>query len=602
MTSDSANEDESKHIVKRLEYFLHYWEFIIAENAINFGFRELKSHTSIINRAKLQIEGNFDHCKNNLKKYFIDDSLFNQNNKIFKSLLRSRVVSNAFNIIKTNVNATVAQFKTVSQSDYIIHIKDIENVISKKYSELILNRLIKVLSTNKKLTNIITLEIEELTNSIIIELMKKGFSKEEIAKIPENLFDIDFFPYEKSRLDFDNRDSFEEYKKTTFPTLALNEQINGLNNLLNRKSKSRYVVFKIENIIHELTPIKIFNVEFYNPKTHSKINLKNKELSFQSEDFKVTSTICCNAIVKVKGNSYQEIVNRAFTEVSKALNILNNEFDTKGYVYKHNSIVANETLDRQWDFFDANKFLIKRINADNYSQEIQDDIQYINKLDSENAYDKEIIGFISEQSRILKSNSENSLRDLWILYESFFGKDKVTEFITSCVKIYLSEIYDIQIKIFLRNTLSKKSILTTLNYTDYRFDEDELEVYSLNTIANQPIKTKKMFKKLADLQSNVEPDFLKHLIQYFIDYHSNTTLFYSNIKNWVETFSHELYLERNLGVHSRMYDFYFQIKQDKVFMLSQITTNILLKYHLKYSKSKSKEFIVDKIINIASSI
>ncbi len=359
---DEQTKEEVVNTSIRVEYFINYWQLVFYAQGVIFDKYYLKSHRTIIEKVKLQIEGNFYYAKSNIETFFCNDEHYGNNNILIKRIVKKKVKRAIDDIIRIKDTSRAAWENeakaNIQPRKHLLkkHILTIKNWIDSSYSFEISKCLIELLEKNTPIDNSDKEDIKKLTNYLIIELFNKGFNERFIKELPEILFDIDRFPFEKTDADFTNNDEYNEYKKNEWETLTLKKQIESFVNLLNRPLKTRYLIFQVFDVNWRCEPLRFLDVEFYNPNIgfNPKITLKEKlPLIIFNETFSLNhkedeNKSQCNAFVKIEGLQEEQIYLKGYKKVKLALSVLNRELDTNGKVFVNNVFVTNSSFNQIW--------------------------------------------------------------------------------------------------------------------------------------------------------------------------------------------------------------------------------------------------------------
>src|SRR5690554_4098777 len=272
------NGMEQRYVSQKMEFFIHYWKYLFSNSDLQLDKHYLKSHRTVIQKLRLQIDGNFDYSKKYFKLFLIDEDLFNNRNSIIKAIGNSKE-KRTLNKIKKLYHSSASNNKWGSDADkpktkksLSRQIEKLEVWLSYNYPSILSEKLIFELEKNTVVSSKSIKTMKELINCLIIELFNKGFNPDFITKVPDILFDKNRFPYAKTALDFDSTEEFDLYKTVEWGSLSLKTQIEGIINLINMPLRSRKAVFRVYDINWRHEPYSIYGVEFYNP--HKKFNPK----------------------------------------------------------------------------------------------------------------------------------------------------------------------------------------------------------------------------------------------------------------------------------------------------------------------------------------
>eukprot|EP00388_Colpodella_angusta_P002091 GDKJ01006650.1.p1 GENE.GDKJ01006650.1~~GDKJ01006650.1.p1 ORF type:complete len:587 (-),score=8.83 GDKJ01006650.1:42-1802(-) len=568
---DELTKEEDVNTSTRVEYFINYWQLVFYAQDVIFDKYYLKSHRTIIEKVKLQIEGNFFYAHKYITQFY-DDEHYGNDNILIKRIVKKKVkraIDYIIQVKSTSKTAWENEAKAnIQPRKHLLrkHILTIKNWIDSSYSFEISKCLIELLEKNTPIDNNDKEDIKKLTNYFIIELFNKGFNAKLIKELPEILFDIDRFPFEKSDADFTSNHEYNEYKKNEWETLTLKKQIESIVNLLNRPLKTRYLIFRVFDVNWRCEPLHFLDVEFYNPNIgfNPKITLKEKlpsiifnetfSLNYNEDENKSQ----CNAFVKVEGLQEEQIYLKGYKKVKLALSVLNRELELNGKVFVNNVFVTNSSFNRIWGTTNA----LPQIGAIDEILEYQKSrLHYIDKLKQENEEDKRVLNFISVVSDILTDKMYYPGK-LWVCLEALFeSESNIKELIKAILKLYLNNYYLIEWKNILSNSLTQKHSL--LNPEDYILSKEVAEKLSINTKTAKS-ELRRFQKNIHVLKSEIDSLIIEDIVDNIQLFSSNKSTFNSNIDTYVEYVITELYIERNLTLHRNMSDELFLLKRKEI--------------------------------------
>ncbi len=389
------------NVSKRVEYFLHYWNFVFQKNTglLFIHHEKFESHRSLINKINIQLDENGRKYAKTFNLYFVTHPYFSSNNVILK---KSRVTNqriqgiiNVFNTNFYNTSGEITNNKCINYSAFFkSEIKKIEaTIIREDYTEKIIKNLITILHQDKPLNNQTKDDIKFLINATIIELYFSGFSVDYIRKIADIIVfpqeHKNQFPYDKTFRDFgNNKESYKKYKEQTSGTIKLHEKIACIKNFANNKKYPKqkgFCIFKIDDFDSQLEEsVEIWGVTFYNPQRTKKVKTKipeneNIEIDFNHLVFPKPDNLTnssCNAIIKVNYRIFDWdnpviAIHQVIRKVDKALQVLkklkldfvNGESAISGKLSMKNCIFT----DYEYNY---RQFVI--IQYDNYSFQIEE--------------------------------------------------------------------------------------------------------------------------------------------------------------------------------------------------------------------------------------
>ncbi len=527
------------YVDKRFEFFHNYWTTFKPKDSLIFFHEErFESHRSIIKKIEDQLKYNFDNSYDKFFYLFIDNHLFQQSNTFANKLSIRRRYQNILSIIDPNGSTSNKEKKRnyLQNKDRIEkEIKSIKSILLQRepYDLQIAKKLLKIISTNKPLSENEKNTFKFLINSFIVELFYYGYELDFILKVPEILIfnqNLHDFPFQKVRSDFRNKSEYEKYIQAEKESMNLAKMLEGLLNLVRRESKVGYYVFKVDNIIlHNPHPITIGESTFYNPQLKRYINLKGENELYKKRYMDVENFYFpdkdevleesrlskCNVIIKSRFKASKNIESpselyRAYEEVCKSLSILNhlmnrysrgNEGKGKIQFHKHfrlrdNKKVSGYSLGIFWN-------QIKKIEVENTNKELEYfnmELDFINTIDQESELGRKLFTVISTHYELESQRENFNFKDLWIAWEAIAERNKIIELAQNCYRVMFKKNFISKVKIFLSHKLEKNYFSPDSEY--YTISKEKIREIGLNVPYHKEIperKFKNNYKKLEDL-------------------------------------------------------------------------------------------------------
>ena len=603
------------HVNKRFEFFQHYWSTVDSKNnKIFFDEIRLESHRSIILKIENQLNYNFKDSYNWFMFFFTKHSFFENTNIIAKKKTIQDYRTSIINLIDPTGTTAVKQKKinyNANEQQIVSFIRKIKSIIlgRENYSMQLAKHLIKILSKNTPIKEQDKFNLKFLINSYIVELYHYGYSLDYISKIPDILIYKDYmndFPFEKTSADFlYDKKKYEEYVKKEKKSMKMDKLLGGLINLINRPWREGYFVFKIDNIfLHQPNPIEICGVTFYNPQITRMINLSEVKTADSKaryknvEDFyspsvkdKIDNSKLsnCNAIVKSNFKASKNIQSTdelfiAFHKVRQALDVLNNVINRYGSVHKgkgkislhknfqlhKNKKIASYNFNIFWDESKS----IDINDSDELKYFIQE-LEYINKLDLTSKLRAGLFNIISTHNKIENDEVFFNFKDLWISWEALLKKNKLIELAQTCFYIRYKKIYLTKIKIFLENKIKEDSFHPKSEY--YVLNKNEQNKIGLDVPILKRIPILKFKNNYQLLEQYIPIEIIKYMVQRIDEFLSNENLFFDKLNLWIKNTINEIYIERNMEVHSNLRNGLSQIKLKNDFVfISQIVVGFII--------------------------
>lgn len=401
-------------INEKVKYWVDIWEDLINNyNTNSYGLNLFNVHTiinDIIDEVKYNKMNNKENKKYLLQKidYFIKNDLVINKNYIIE-----------FKIIREYLNSDNIQYLLVA-CQKIHNIFDNGSYVNKTY-----DRLIDIL-LDEKTSDIDYNRIKEISQSIIVELLIKGYSLKTISKLAGNVFKsytlygedcvVSDFPHEIKYSDFNN--NRKEYNKAIvdeISNLSLEDRLNAFKIYLNKHPVEYLAIFQVEGLTgHD--GITIGDVDFYYPK--SKMYIDPSEATEDEECFYNKNKNIMNAAVKIRSVDYEKGIQLAIDKTEKA-------FDVVQCFYK--SKLNLKVIKERYIITDKNRRILQ---SGSYSSEIQEILknQYSRNVDFINK-DQNTTLILNQSSKYLYEDVGNqSFTEQKIVYSlHWFRKAEDTE-------------------------------------------------------------------------------------------------------------------------------------------------------------------------------
>lgn len=595
---DRETGNKNINVSKRVEYFLHYWNFIFQNNSRLLLIRQEKfeSHRSLLGKLELQLTENWSNCKKRVTGFFKKHSYFEKDNILFrKSYKTIQETDKFFKDFEQKWTAKV-DGKQKAQVDVFTQFKITKRLVLRNYINRLLSALVQQLSQDNPIEGKFKKDIHFLINAIIVELYRDGFSIEYIKNIANIIVspkqNQNQFPFDKTFNDFRDKELFKKYKEQTLKTINLHEQIACLKNFTENKKypkKNRFCVFKIDDFDFQLEePITIWGVMFYNPQNKRKANLskifnfveKHRKSDFESIgiDFNHLVSSTCNAIIKVDYRMFNNanpvisiplVINR----VDKALQVLKKlkrDF-VNGYGFISGKISTQKCILLDNEFDHINFF---EIQNDNYSfslEEFQKIVfkEVLNDINRLYPKNQKLIDLYSYLCQAETDEFAFNFKDFWtVLAEANFPND-IDGFIRECQSIFRKQLNNRlfkDTKIFLNNSLFRKSL--NLPSSEYLLSETATRQIGLNIPENKTLDVKDFKINYKKLKNYLEIDFVDDIVDELNLFQTRPDDYTTKIDKWLDNTIWSAYAERNLETHNNIVTDYslIKLKQDFLFI------------------------------------
>lgn len=592
---------------KRIEFIVHYWQYVFSHQHFRMDEEWLKSHRGLLQRIKLQIETNFNSgngCRSKVRRFFVSEPLFDTSNPII-SILSANKKTDIANL-QTTFSGT---FNQSGHADFVsadIILRDLNRVITyfdNYYHSKLKSAILAELSRNDTVTNTSISNLRALLNCLIVELLSKGFTQKYLSDLVFKIQNPKTFPYERLRGDFNTDQEYEIYKEGIFNNLSIKDQIKSIVNLLNQEERQFEVIHKVYGINWQLEPLKILDVTFYNPSRNTKIipfQFFNEDFTIAGSDTSKPNSLC-NAYVEVNGIQESMLLDRAHAKVSAALSILNAQIEKQTYLKRDKALLA--VKDRNPKVLFGSFSAINEVEViDRIPEFKKDDIDYVNQLDWTMPEDRELIRLISEISELMKSDSKYSILDIYSNLEGYFGKaNAIKKLFANCFKIWSDKHYPVSVKLLLINASSSTGTRYEVN-EEHEMTIGQINAQGFDTTPGRAINYVKFMNKLAQTKILIDTPFWDWVIDDAIEFRDNRNTWNTKMKNRIEYYIDELNTERNLIVHSRQTEEYTRMRKQEFFNFILIILRIYTFYHLSYTNRKTVATVSDKIERKANSI
>ena len=609
--SDSIYKENKESVRIKTEYFWHYWDFLFTENRNLILVDEPKfiSQVSLLNKIEKHLEWNSRISSRKLVKYFNNHPYFKKSNLIIRS--NAKLEKQIF-IIRRKVEGFNNESAS-SQNDLLGRVKKIKKDYFKfdEYSEELINKLVKLIFSNRKLNENCKEDLKFLCNSIIDLFIIKGYSLQFIKGLLSNIIfhssNKSSFKYNKNYNDFVNYKEWKEYVEEEYKLLSLKDRITYLKYFLTLKKNSGFFIFRVEGINFDSDPIEIFGVKFYNPQRNKFLKyvkirdddkrnseyeeycverelFNNENVNSKNDKFKGSR---CNVIVPVE-YLYKDVHDfdsynfptKSFIEAFSRAQISFIEFKRyiKSYTTEHffEDSFFQARVSKESILIDCNFNYHKASDVSSKSKEIvfkvdevrldmiNENLSFKGKIKSQNTFFYHIANSNALISGFILENHKFNFKSLWIeCIEPYF--EGVQEFIVFAKK-------SIKIR---TNLFSKYQILLSnalrcqvLSYNSYCLNKEEMKQIGIGELnVGDKILGKDLEKNFELLPNGSLLDEFKNEMRNICN---NEVEFSKKIDKWVSETVKIAYDERNIEVHYNLVDYYndVSVKKDILFISS----------------------------------
>ena len=588
---NTETNEINTNISKRVEYFLHYWNFIFQKNTglLFIQHEKLESHRSLIHKIEIQINENKKKYARRIKSLLIEHPYFQNNNLIIRNSPKTKnEIINFKNDFSNNwFNSGMGENRNESNQQIIkTEFEKIKRLVLRNYLNRLIIALITQLVTDRPINKTFKRDIQFLINATIIELYYNGFSVDYIRKIADIIVfpqeHKNQFPYDKTFRDFGKKESFEEYKEQTIRAIKLHEQITCIKNFVDNKKypkQNGFCIFKIDDFDFQLEEsVEIWGVTFYNPQRTKKVKTKipeneNIEIDFNHLIFPKPDNLTnssCNAIIKVNyrifdWNNPVIAIHQVIRKVDKALQVLkklkldfvNGENAISGRLSEKNCIFT----DYEYNY---RQFVI--IKFDNYSLKIEEYQKSVfkNVMKDLRLYQKsqKLMDIYAYLCQVKTDESTFNFKDYWtVLVETNFPNNP-ERFINECKVIFRNDLPNrlfMDTKIFLNNSLRHSDF-------EHSLKQSILKQIGLNIPEKKSFNAQKFKLNYNKLKKYAEFEFLNDILVELDECQNKPEEFKKKIEEWLENIIWSAYSERNLESHNNIVTDYSLIKLKDEFL------------------------------------
>ena len=576
------------HINRRLEFFHHYWTFLLdaqRNKSILIYEEKFESHRSLLIKVRQQLKDeNLRRAKRKIiNYYFSHHELFKKDNLIIRS--------NSSLVPLINKIKRLLEDQQSLAEEILVDIQKLESKLlsNPDYSTILAHHLIKILHTNEDISNKIKNDLKFIINSFIVELYQYGYSLKYLENLPDILLldtSPEEFPYQKDISDFEyNQEAFDVYIKQERSHWTLEKILMGLKNLVEKPILDGFYIFKVDGINFKLKKtLKIWDTEIYNPQKTIRVNqnyeedyrnekARNLELFFdETADTSEKST--CNMIIPasfrpIKSLNYPDnSFYTAYRKAQRSLNILNdlrNKSDkpsglSKGVIQEKNHflVFANFKFAYSSLFcFNKQPNVAFVLETNNPIQEkfFDEEVKRLNYLNPNHQFHLNLIETNSILRKLRTEPAFFNFTDLWIsCFESNFSADNELEEIKDFAFLCIKRRYDLQFlnysKGFLSSSLKEQKNPFEIR-PSYSLNAREYKDMDLECVPGAPIVAGNGFvENYKKANENIDSEVLRSILAEITEFIEGRDVYYERLKKWIDKTIDEVYHERNFEVHS----------------------------------------------------
>ncbi len=627
----------------KIHYWVTLWEEMLDNyNDESFGINLKNPHFLILNILD-EIESNQFKNKEN-KKYFIEQlGFFLANDPA----------------VKINYNSEFKQIISKLQTNEYFYLKHLCHSIKKifhngEYFDLLYTKLLSIIKKDEWETGDSTL-IKYINQSLITELLIKGYELNDIVSLPRNLFDnyeevkngiITDFPVNVKIKNFLKEDIFDldSYKTEIIQemkSLSIDKRLSYFVSYFTETSTIYNIIHQIkgikaENFNQELGPVRLYSPQSYQiikkPKelsdykkvTSSNLfNNNNSELFYSKIEHKVL-----NAVVTVTAININSAIKLSKTILNRVLDLINLLYkpESKLSILPH-SIILNSEMEeisshlvpykQKIDLSDWHKFLELK-NSSNLLTAYNSINKFIEKpKDQLIEIEKKVLQALYWYRKACDANEkEDQLLNYWIIIENFISNNSE---LRECCKVSKRDISKFDII---------KEIIPNLELLNYNYSVG-WEIYNYlfskfitNCFSTVPVDLVKKCQFGADsgskiylleflnnfstLKNFINQKLIIEKIEFAENFFFSNKFAYDHLikrKSLIKTDLLLIYRLRNRIVHNAVYDeTMLTIYVQKVKNYAEIAILSILKEHCLSGEKSIDEILIKKNIELTKTL
>lgn len=581
----------------RIEFWKDLWVDIITNfhKKPAFGFTLYNPHI-LIEDIIIEIVDNSFKNTDNKSFFYAQLNYYLENDIVVEKYFKAK-----FAIARRNFEPNKAKF-------LLEILKDLKKSFTDgMYFSKCIDELAKLLIEEGNISKEFIDQCSYLSQSIIIEYMKKQYVLDDIIKFPDYIFEnydydnnrlVTKFPHGMNFQDYLNEDGeikdvFFETIKENIDNLTIMDRLHSLHNIFNKKTYKANYIFVIEGLKGSIS-IDVAGVTFYS--LDNKRFTEKSQDEFDEEDLQSNSKNSVKfvqAAVEVDFLSTKSSLIDAISKLENALDLVSCyfntktplEIDTSKYLVVQDGkwLHWNSGTDKRLVFHKHIDSLNTDLFKDSFDTLIEKDFLWKNVVDSTALKIRNAIHWHRKAQESKKD--EDKLLNYWISIENLFSGNDLHEILnknTSKFNVIQELISSNQMFSFLYSYgwdlywhYNKKVSKIIPSQTEL-FSDELIEKANFNRKTGEKIYLKKFISCLEEIQTYEKNKF-------YIDQLDNVKRFYSDssyskkiLENHIEQIRNDLlmiYRLRNLIVHNAHYD------------------NTLLKYYVRKIKDFSNDFI-----------
>lgn len=601
-----------------IDYWYKYWNYAVEELGKPDSLKMLLRTPRIIisdlleevSNEKIWIKENIELFRKELNDWNKDDKAFN-------------------NVFGADVSLLSQNLDNQSKKPLLKQLcKSILQEMDKgKYFDALVGQIRGIVIEDAQITYELKTEINNVTISMITELLSKGYGIEDLKGMSDGVPNVIFAeghiviaaPSECCELrenDFEDKNKYEEALTKKIQSRAPEEVVEGLKSYYYREPFEKIVLFRIEGLRGDVD-IKVGEINFYCPC--SKKYLKSTECPFNKiED---CSRKYVNAAVPVRALSPNRVVEIAKDKLVHAIQLI-----TLLEMPSHPINISGRyitTINREGDI--CGKVEIELDKDENERAKMKENSRYLESEDMSKLSRMDEIkkktsllqyGINSNSRRLYSSlhwldkcehtdSYEEKLLFAWIALENLM--DLKSETLTCLVGTPCASTRDIvktitSMLIVENEHYSRKKLLFENLYYSYHYYHNYYEIpqqvaddCELSKDKGEMCDLKKFSKHLAELEDNVNDEIMRSDIHELNEYYNNVSEGIKERCRYYENLITILYRLRNMEVHHASHSSLIRYYVPFMVRISQQIVYVILDEYSRTGESIDDIFIRRKM-------
>jgi len=611
---DSYGEED---INDKIKYWVDIWGELIANFNINsYGLNLINPHTLVndiideIVSNKMRNKENKNYLLKQINSFLANDEIIKRNYKI------------EFEMIRDYLNS--------DKNEYLLNVcRNIKDIfINGDYLKETYH-LLKSILLSTEIRDDCYKKIVHLCQSMIVELLLKGFDIQTVKKMPINIFKeyntygeyiATNYPHNVNRSDFEDKKDYYKAIKGKINNLSIEDRLNDFESYFDKQPSNQLIIFPIEGLI-AYNGFSIGDVHFYSPRVKKFISQPEEsddEIFLREEEHIFNASVWVNA---VDDETARQI---AIDKIEKSFDVLRCFYKTKVNfsVIKNKCITLNEEYQLISERHSTN---VDDVLKDQYSLNMEEvNIEGANELIFENTsnylFENRENQSFTEQKIVYSLHwfrkgaesikAEDQLLNYWIVIENLMdfkesneddkhlllNKEKETTYslakeLVPCVEIpaYKRNISRDLFR-YIKNLMGNKSISihTGESRRGFEIPIELQEKCNLESHRSGRIDLKPFIRNLKELNEYTERKVIQDKVAFCDKFYTDSTFTLEAIEERIKQIQDDIlyiYRYRNKIVHNAHYD--TLLLPHYVSKVKEYANNLLVQVLYEYSKNNN---------------